>query len=839
MEAARGLTETEAVSRLARDGFNELPVAKRESVFRLARDVVREPMFALLLGAGLLYALIGDLAEALVLLLFATLSVSIAVVQKGRADRVIEQLRELSSPRALVLRDGVRRRIPGREVVCGDVLVLAEGDRIPADAMLLSGTDIRVVEGVLTGESMPVRKQPSPTRAEMAAPPGGEDTSALFAGTLLVAGTGLAQVIATGPRSEVGKLGLSLRDIEPEVPRLQAQTRRLVLGFAIIGGLLSALLVLLYGILHGDWIQALLGGIALGMSLLPEEFPLVLTVFSVMGAWRLSRASVLTRRAAVIETLGAATVLCTDKTGTLTQNAMSVVSLEAAQDRWESQEDHARIFGSAPLQGLLETAAMACEPEGLDPMDKAVFLLAQDAPRGFEPGRHIRAYPMRSGLLAVTHVWEAPNADYLCVAAKGAPEAIATLCRLDDAARQSLLERVDALAQQGIRVLAVARGTRPSTQLPDRADDLSLQLAGLVGFADPLRQSVPAAVSECRSAGVRVVMITGDYPRTAQAIAAQAGLEDRICLTGAELDSLDDAAFAARVRDVTVFARISPRQKLRIVNALKENGEVVAMTGDGVNDAGALKSAHIGIAMGVRGTDVAREASSIVLLDDDFASIVLAIRLGRRIYDNLRKALGYILAVHVPIAGLALLPVVAGAPLVLTPMLIAGLELLIDPACSIVLEAEPAEADVMRRPPRNPKGSLASRDLITRSMVQGALALLAVAGVYCQAAGSGLSPPQVRMAAFLALMCANLALLFANRRLGASWRGVLGSDNPSLWWSVIGAGVLLGALMYWQAAAGFFGVAMIDAAQVTVALGAGVALLVVLQLIKRFRPVRK
>lgn len=833
MEAARGLTEAEAAARLARDGFNELTVAKRDSAFRLARDVLRQPMFALLLGAGLLYALIGDLAEALVLLLFATLSVSIAVIQKGRADRVIEQLRDLSSPRALVLRDGVRRRIPGREVVRGDLLVLTEGDRIPADAILLSGTDIRVVEGVLTGESMPVRKQPSATAAEALSPPGGEDTSALFAGTLLVAGTGLAEVIATGSRSEVGKLGLTLRNIEPEVPRLQAQTHRLVTGFAIVGGLLSVVVVLLYGFTRGDWVQALLGGIALGMSLLPEEFPLVLTVFSVMGAWRLSRARVLTRRAAVIETLGAATVLCTDKTGTLTQNAMNVVSLEAQPHGWQSHEDHSRIFGSESLSMLLETAAMACEPQGLDPMDRAVLLLAQDAPHRHADAHHVHAYPMRGGLLAVTHVWEVPDANHWSVAAKGAPEAIALLCRLDEQARQSLLQRVDALAQQGIRVLAVARGTLPKGQLPDQATDLSLQLTGLVGFADPLRQSVPAAVSECRNAGVRVVMITGDYPQTARAIAAQAGLEHRVCMTGAELDALDDPALAARVRDATVFARISPRQKLRIVDALKQNGEVVAMTGDGVNDAAALKAAHIGIAMGGRGTDVAREAASIVLLEDDFTSIVTAIRLGRRIYDNLRKALAYILAVHLPIAGLALLPVMAGAPLVLTPMLIAVMELLIDPACSIVLEAELAEADVMRRPPRNPQGSLASRDLITRSVVQGALALLVVAGVYLQATGRDLPPPQVRMSAFLALMSANLALLLANRRAGASWRDVLGSDNRLMWWGVMGTGVVLSVLMYWRAAGAFFGVARIGAGQVVVAVSAGVGLLVLLQLIKR------
>jgi Ca2+-transporting ATPase len=830
-----GLTAAAAAAMLAREGHNDLPAARRSSPLVVAREVAREPMFVMLLGAGALYALIGDLGEALMLMLFATISVSIAIIQRGRSERVLEALRDLTSPRALVVRDGERQRIPGRDVARGDLLVLAEGDRVPADAWLVAGNDVRVSESLLTGESVPVHKQPSPEPVAEQVTMAAGNPAMLYGGTLLVAGSGLARVVATGPRSEVGRLGLSMREITPEVPRLQAQTRRLVVAFAIAGGVLSVLAVLLYGLLRGDWVEALLGGIALGMSMLPEEFPLVLTVFMVMGAWRLSRARVLTRRAAAIETLGSATVLCTDKTGTLTCNSMSVVRLEAQGQCWRAGEDSSAISRSPALARLLETAALASEAQGHDPMDQALTGMESRAQARAGAAQRVRMYPLRRELLAVTHVWDEPDAAAFSVMAKGAPEAIAQLCRLGEGERAAMMERVDALAAAGIRVLAVAQGTLPKVGLPEDAAAMSLEFTGLVGFADPLRASVPGAVRECREAGIRVVMITGDYPHTAQAIARAAGLAEGECLSGAELEALSDAELARRVRQVAVFARIAPLQKLRIVTALKASGEVVAMTGDGVNDAAALKAAHIGIAMGGRGTDVAREAAALVLLDDDFGSMVRAIRHGRRIYDNLRKAMGYILAVHVPIAGLALLPLLAGAPLVLTPMLIALLELIIDPTCSIVLEAEPAERDVMSRPPRDPRAPLVSRGLAAWAILQGALAFAVVAAVYFHAMQRGLAEDEVRLSAFIALISANVALLLANRGFGASLGAALGRPNPSLWVGLGGTVALLSVLVAWPAARQFLGIAPRGVAEFATGVAAGAGLLVVLQAAKFVR----
>jgi Ca2+-transporting ATPase len=796
-----GLSAAEAHRRLDTEGFNELPAAKRRPLWAIAAGVLREPMFALLVAAAVLYGIIGEMAEAALLLAFATLSISITFIQRGRSERALAALRDLTSPRALVIRDGAQARIPGREVVRGDVVIVREGDRVPADGVLVAGEQLQVDESLLTGESVAVRKRAVQQIPAALSAPGGEDTPQLFAGTLLVRGSGRMLVLATGPRSAVGAIGGALAELKGEQPRLERDTRRVVLVFAGVGLVFSVLVVLLYGWLRGAWIEALLSGIALGMSLLPEEFPLVLTVFTVMGAWRLSRSRVLTRRAAAIETLGAATVLCSDKTGTLTRNLMSVAALQSPDAEWPATAPPQAIAASPGLRRLLEVAALASDSHLVDPMERAIVALhGTIAPEPRELAL-LREYPLSPGLLAMARGWQ-QEAGGALLAIKGAPEAVAGLCALSGDERTRLNAQVDVLARRGVRVLAVAEA-RVDAALPASLDGVRARLLGLVGFTDPLRESVPDAVRECRSAGIRVIMITGDYPATARAIASDAGIEDGELLTGADLDLLDDTELAEHVGRVAVFARISPDQKLRIVNALKANGEVVAMTGDGVNDAPALKSAHIGIAMGQRGTDVAREAASLVLLDDDFASIVRAVALGRRIYDNLRKAMGYILAIHVPIAGLALLTVLLGWPLLLTPMLIALLELIIDPACSVVLEAEPAERDVMRRPPRDPRSHLLSGPLVGWALLQGAIALGAVMLLVTVAERRGLAPDEIRTLAFVMLVGVNLVLIFVNRTLSRSLLTAFLRPNRALSLGLGMVGALLALIFGWGGARAF------------------------------------
>ena len=833
-DRGRGLSEQQAAARLKAEGRNTLAEARRRGFARIVFEVLREPMFALLLAAAAIYLVLGDLREAVILAAFASTSVIIAVVQESRTERVLENLRDLTSPRALVVRDGVERRIAGTDVVRGDLIVLGEGDRVPADAIVVSAHDLQCDEALLTGEAVPVRKTADPA-APAGHRPGGDDLPYVYSASLVVRGHGRAEVTATGARSEIGKIGDAIARIDIEPPRLQAQTRRLVRNFAIVSLSLSALSVLLYGLLRGGWLEALLSGIALGMSMLPEEFPLVLTVFLVMGAWRISGARVLTRRVASIETLGAATVLCTDKTGTLTQNRMTIVALRAAANGWRAGDPGDL---SPALADLVEHGILASAREPFDPMEKAFHALGERLPAGASQlydGRTLkREYGLRPDLLAVTQVWEQVGRGDLIVAAKGAPEAIGELCRLAAPELAALRRGLDEMAREGMRVLGVARAIVPHTAaLPETPREFPFGFLGLVGIADPLRESVPAAVEECRAAGIRVIMITGDYPQTARAIAAAARLETGDMITGADLEQMDDATLARRVRGVTVFARTLPEQKLRIVNALKAGGEVVAMTGDGVNDAPALKAAHIGIAMGARGTDVAREASSLVLLDDDFASIVTAIRLGRRIYDNLQKAMAYIMAVHVPIAGLALIPLLFGLPLVFWPLHIAFLEMVIDPVCSVVFEAEEGERDIMQRPPRSPSAPLFPAASVAWSLLQGVVALALVAALFVVALHRGMPEEDARALAFVALVASNLGLVLVNRTRASALLGVFKGSNRALGWVVAVTASMLGGIMLYPPARELFHFGPLHADAIAAALGGTLALVLVLQQAKK------
>ena len=836
----RGLSEVDVQARLKAEGYNELPRPDRRTPLRIILEVVREPMLALLLGGGVIYLALGDLKEALILLAFATMSVLITVVQETRTERVLEALRDLTSPRALVIRDGERKRIAGREVVRGDFVVFAEGDRVPADAVLVQSHDLQTDESLLTGESVPVRK----TATSNAAPPkgrrpGGDDLPYVFSGSLVVRGTGIGEVFAIGALSEIGKIGQSLSTLETEPPRLQAQTRRLVRIFAMVGAAVCVLAVLLYGTMRGGWLNAVLAGIALGMSMLPEEFPVVLTVFMAMGAWRISRARVLTRRAAAIESLGSATVLCTDKTGTLTENRMSIAELKLKSGEVVRPREASGAKMPEGFHGLVEFSFLASEQDPFDPMEKAFHELGRERLAETEhlhgpEWKLVHAYGLRPDLLAMSHVWQtADGRQEFVIAAKGAPEAIADLCHLGAADLAAQTQSVDVMAAEGLRVLGVARASFAGPTWPDSQHDFAFEFLGLVGLADPLRPSVRDAVSECRSAGIKVIMITGDYPTTARAIARQASLDAEDLVTGEELDRLNEAELAMRVRSATVFARIMPEQKLRIVNALKASGEIVAMTGDGVNDAPSLKAAHIGIAMGGRGTDVAREASSIVLLDDDFGSIVKAVRLGRRIYDNLRKAMGFIFAVHVPIAGLALLPLLFGLPILFGPMHIAFLEMVIDPVCSLVFEAETEEDDVMRRPPRAPDEPLFSAPLIYWSLLQGAFAFALVAVIFVVALRRGMPEEEVRALAFFSLVLTIVGLIFVNRSFSASLITALRRPSPVLALVLLAVATMLGLTLLWPFASGLFRFGPLHLDDLALTFGAGVLVLVSLELLKR------
>jgi Ca2+-transporting ATPase len=836
-----GLSATEAALRLADDGPNSLPGGQRRSLLSITVETVREPMFLLLLAAGSLYMVFGDLREGLTLFGFVVITVGLTLYQEGKTERAIEALRDLTSPRALVIRDGQPQRIAGGDVVRGDLLKLSEGDRIPADALLVSADGVRADESLLTGEAVPVGKRVARAdelAAEDAAarpaetarvPLGGDDMPTIYAGTLIVQGHALARVSATGARSEIGRIGIALSTLEVERSPLQKQTATLVRNLALLALALSLTLLLAHGLIKGDWLQALLAGIALAMAMLPEEYPVVLTVFPALGARRLSREGVLTRRISAIETLGATTVLCGDKTGTLTENRMTVTQVVAGgADLTERLTLGSLNEAQLPktYHALVEVAVLASVVDPFDPMEKAFHQLGQRFLAGTEHLHHdwrlVQTYAFSPERRTMAQVWVSPVDGVQTVAAKGAPEAVASLCDLDKTQRARITSVADELAGQGLRVLAAARGTFVGQQWPKDERGFDFEFIGLLGLADPVRAEVPAAVAEFRAAGIRVVMITGDYPATARAIAHQAGLDecDGDLLTGDVITALSDESLFARMATVSVCARIAPDQKLRIVQALKAGGHIVAMTGDGVNDAPALRAAHVGVAMGRRGTDVARESAALVLLDDNFAAIVTAVSLGRRIFANLRKAMSYILAVHVPIAGMALLPVLFGWPALLYPMHIALLELIIDPACSIAFENEPAESDVMRRPPRDVATPLFGGATLVMALLQG-LGVLGMVMASFAWASSRIPVPEARAFAFATLVVGNLALILSNRSVTRSLWATLRTPNNTLWVVVGLAWVLLLTALYVPWAASVLRFAPLPAHELAAACGLG------------------
>ncbi|MFN7835758.1 MAG: cation-translocating P-type ATPase [Burkholderiaceae bacterium] len=798
-----GLSSTEAQQRLQTEGWNDLPSAKPRSLFAMAWAVLREPMFILLIACGSIYLLLGSNQDAYILLGSVAIIMGMSFAQERKSERALEALRDLSSPRALVLRDGEQKRIPGRDVVRGDIIFLAEGDRIPADAVLFVSQNMTIDESLLSGESVPVRKREKADATIEMAPPGGDDNPFVYSGSLVVQGKGKALVLATGEKTALGRIGKALFTLEVEPSHLQQETAHAVKIVALSSIVLVILLTVWYGITRGDWLNGILAGLTMAMSLLPAELPLILTIFLGLGAWRIAKKQVLTRRISAIEMLGAATVLCVDKTGTLTQNRMAVAQIIVDDEVHAFQDAAASMPENFPeaFHEMLEFAMLSSHRDPFDPMEKAIQQTGHAALAGTEHIHDtwtlVEEYPLSPELLAMSRVWQSPDRVDYVIAAKGAPEAIFDLCHLDSEQTQSIGVQVNRVAEQGLRVLAVAKASFQQHDLPAIQHDFDFRFVGLIALADPLRPTARPAITECLAAGIRVIMITGDYPATALSIAAQSGLDSSGgVITGADLDTMDDAQLQRRLGQVNVFCRVQPEQKLRLVTALKSAGEIVAMTGDGVNDAPALKAAHIGIAMGGRGTDVARESAALVLLDDDFSSIVAAVRLGRRIVDNIRKAVVFVVAAHIPIAGMSMLPVMMGWPLILLPVHIVFFELMIDPTCSIVFEAEPEESDVMRRPPRPADAKILDRKLLMRGLQQGVGLFAVLLAVYLAAQRSGLENEQARALTFSAMIIGDIWLIFINRSWSLPLLSSVRLPNAALWWVVACGLTMLGLALF-------------------------------------------
>ncbi|HEY5509814.1 MAG TPA: cation-translocating P-type ATPase [Prolixibacteraceae bacterium] len=785
----KGLSASAVSEKQAKEGLNELPSSKPKNFLALAWVIVKEPMFILLVACGSLYLVLGDVQEGLMLLGFVFVIMGIEFYQEKKTEKALDALKDLASPRALVIREGIEKRIAGREVVTDDLVVLQEGDRVPADATVLYSVNLMADESLLTGESVPVSKSEW-NGTDIYCQPGGDELPFVYSGSMIVQGNGVVRITSIGSNTEIGKIGKALDSVVEEPTKLKTEMGILVRRLAIIGVSLCLIVILVFTLTRGDLLQGFLVGITLAMAMLPEEFPVVLTIFMALGAWRMSKKNVLTRKPSAIETLGSATVLCTDKTGTLTQNKMTVSRLYNGNNF--NKVNHSTPFPEE-FHEIIEYGILSSQTNPFDPMEKAITVMGEAFLKNTEhihtDWQMVKEYPLSKELLAMSRVFTNSENQQQTIAAKGAPEAIFDLCHLSQERKITYEAAISEMASDGLRVLGVAKSMIGSENLPDIQHDFKFEFIGLIALSDPIRETVPAAVAECYKAGIRVIMITGDYPVTAMNIAKEIGLKNSdVAISGPELHAMSEEELCKRIREVNVFARVVPEQKLKIVNALKRNNEIVAMTGDGVNDAPALKAAHIGIAMGEKGTDVAREASSLVLMDDNFASIVGAVKMGRRIFDNLQKALAYIFAIHVPIAGLSLIPVFfSNLPLILWPVHIVFLELIIDPACSVIFEAEKAERNVMDRPPKAFDDPFFGAKKIWLSCSQGIGILVIVFAVYLIGLRLNYSEKEVRALAFTTLIAANIAIILSNRSWSRNIFQILVTTNKTVKWVVGGA----------------------------------------------------
>lgn len=745
-----GLNSEEVEKLQKKYGMNELVSQEKPNMLKKFLGVFKEPMFLLLLIAATVYFLLGAPKDGAIMLVFVGFVASITFIQEWKTEKTMNALKDLTSPKVNTLRNGKNILIKSTELVPGDIVFLSEGERIPADCIVLEPSNFSVDESILTGESEYVMKV-STTQSEKSTDYWKKDI--LYAGTLCVFGKCTAIVKFTGINTEYGKIGKAISEAKDEPTPLQKKVSILVKNIAIAGVILCISVMVASYFYSFDILNSILSGISLAMAIIPEEFPVVLTVFLSMGAYRLAKNNTLMRKISAVETLGSATVLCVDKTGTITQNKMKVKSIYS----------DGRIFNNEDLknQELSDLMVLSCEKDPYDPMEKAILEAANlsqlETVYKYDLSKKI-AFDSKTKRMANIYIKD--NKYY--VAVKGSAETVLGLCNLDKQTMDEINIEIDKMASNGLRVLALADCT--SEEVYEDLECYELTFKGLVGLQDPPKEGVEEAIKLCKKAGIRVVMITGDYSKTAMAIGEEIGLKftDKV-IVGNEIDSLSENELCEVVKSCDVFSRVIPEQKMKIVKALKKNGEIVAMTGDGVNDAPALKSADIGIAMGQRGTEVAKEAADMILMDDNFTTIVKSVKDGRRVYDNIRKAMVYILIIHIPIAAMAMFAPLFNLPPLLLPMHIMLLELIIDPTCSIVFEGEPAEANIMENHPRSPQEPLLTRSLTIKVVLQGIIMFLAAFMPFHYMIDLGISSEYARSFSLITFIVANVTLVLVNR----------------------------------------------------------------------------
>lgn len=745
--ASPGLREEEADLRRKQYGRNEFSARRKKSGLRTIADILREPMFILLLLSCTLYFILGERGEGTLMLVAMLFVAAISWYQEVKSTHALEALRRLTQPGVVVIRDGRERTISSGELVPGDVIIVEEGNLVPADATILEANDLSVNESILTGESAPLEKAVCEDRR-------------LFQGTTVNSGRGMAKVTATGNATELGRLGRSIILTSPAKTLLQKQITHIVQAMATIGGIIFAAIWLLNYIHTGGILTSLLFALTLAMAIIPEEIPVAFSSFMALGAYRMARLGIITRQPVTIENLGRVSLICLDKTGTITENRMKVVSVYS-YDRDKVADD---VAGEGEV---LYIARLASERSPFDAMEKAIVEAYEHSTHGQGKLPDIlHEYPLGGRPPLMTHVYPGPHGHI--IAGKGAPERVLKICRLDGDAVLRVMEIVTKMATLGYRVLGICTAGHHGGVYPANQDDFDWRFVGLVGLYDPPKPGARDELERWRQAGIKIRLVTGDFRETAQHIAKQVGLPDTgEVITGDEVMALPQPGLARRAATCTVFARMFPEAKLRLVEVLEAGGEIVAMVGDGVNDGPALKAAHIGIAMGGKGTEIARQAADLVLTDDKLERITEAIRQGRKIYYNLKKAVRYIFSIHIPLLLVATLPVVLNwaYPNIFTPVHIIFFELIMGPTCSVFFENEPVEQGIMARPPRQSNEALFSRREIGFSFLQGGIIAGGILLLYHHFMTHGYPLPYVRTLVFLTLMTVNLLLTFTGRSL--------------------------------------------------------------------------
>ncbi|MFN8355425.1 MAG: cation-translocating P-type ATPase [Spirosomataceae bacterium] len=790
----KGLTTAEVTLARQRYGANQSEHQGKSPFWDAFKETVTEPMFLLLVTCTVIYFVLREFSEGFFMLGAIVLVSAISFYQDSRSKKALEALKAYSQAATTVIRDNELAEIPSDQIVPGDLVVVSEGELIPADGKVLQINDFSVNESILTGEAFAVYKEV-----------GNADANQVYQGALVQSGQGVFEVTATGAATQLGRIGTSIADIETEKTPLQQQIERFVKKMAAAGGVIFLLIWGINYLRSGEVLGSLLKGLTIAMSVLPEEIPVAFATFMALGAWRLMQQGIIVKHTQTVEALGSATVLCTDKTGTITENKMELNRVYVFENKTVLSKDE---WAQPSAFAVIRAAMWASEPTPFDPMEKALHAVYQQLTEADERPTFqlIHEYPLEGKPPMMTHVFADASGQQI-VACKGAPEAILRQAILTDTEKETIHQQIAAFAAEGLRVLGVGVATHSGQDFPATQQAFSVQLLGLVGFYDPPKRNIAKVFRTFYDAGIQLKIITGDNSLTTLAIAKQAGFQTtEPPITGDELVLLDEAALAEKVRVTGIFTRMFPEAKLKIINALKAQHQVVGMTGDGVNDGPALKAAHIGIAMGKRGSEIAKQASSLILIDDDFAKMVDAVAMGRKIYNNLKKAIQYIISIHIPIILTVALPLLLGwiYPAIFTPVHVIFLELIMGPTCSIVYENEPLERHSMHQPPRPLTDTFLNLKDLSISIFQGLAITIGTLFSYQFAARQGYSEDQTRTMVFATLVVANIFLTLVNRSFYFSILTCFRYKNNLLVSIIFLTVLMLVALIYVPVFAGFF-----------------------------------